>query len=84
MARGWESKSVESQTEAAEAGRSVVRVRKTAPAESLELIRKRESLLLSRTRVTREMEAAQNPRYRTLLEKSLRELNAQLAAIGCD
>jgi hypothetical protein len=82
MARGWESKSVESQTEAAEAGRAAVRVRKTAPAEPLELIRKRESLLLSRTRVTREMEAAQNPRYRTLLEKSLRDLNAQLAALG--
>ena len=82
MARGWESKSVESQTEAAEAGRAAVRVRTTAPAEPLELIRKRESLLLSRTRVTREMEAAQNPRYRTLLEKSLRELNAQLAALG--
>ena len=82
MARGWESKSVESQTEAAEASRSAVRVRKTAPAESLELIRKRESILLSRTRVTREMEAAQNPRYRTMLEKSLRELNAQLAALG--
>ncbi|MGA1995570.1 MAG: hypothetical protein ABSH45_07295 [Bryobacteraceae bacterium] len=82
MARGWESKSVESQTEAAEANRSAVRVRKTAPAEPLELIRKRESLLLSRTRVTREMEAAQNPRYRTLLEKSLRELNTQIAAAG--
>jgi hypothetical protein len=82
MARGWESKSVESQTEAAEASRSAVRVRKIAAAESLELVRKRESLLLSRTRVTREMEAAQNPRYRTLLEKSLRELNAQLAAVG--
>ncbi|MGP8245439.1 MAG: hypothetical protein ACLQVN_13080 [Bryobacteraceae bacterium] len=73
---------MESQTEAAEANRTAVRVRKTAPAESLELIRKRESILLSRTRVTREMEAAQNPRYRTLLEKSLRELNAQLAALG--
>jgi hypothetical protein len=82
MARGWESKSVEAQTEAAEAGRAAVRVRTAPPAESLELIRKRESLLLSRTRVTREMEAAQNPRYRTLLEKSLRELNAQLAALG--
>jgi hypothetical protein len=28
------------------------------------------------------MEAAQNPRYRTLLEKSLRELNTQIAAAG--
>jgi len=82
MARGWESKSVESQTEAAEANRSAVRVRKTAPAESLDLVRKRESLLLSRTRVTRELECAQNPRYRTLLEKSLQELNVQIAAVG--
>jgi hypothetical protein len=81
MARGWESKSVESQTEAAEAYRSAARVRKIAQAESLELIRKRESLLLSRTRVTRELEAVQNPRYRALLEKSLGELNAQLAAL---
>jgi hypothetical protein len=77
MARGWESKSVESQIETAE-----THVRPSfderIPAEELELLRKRESLNLSRTRVLRELETSQNPRYRNLMEKALADLNAEL------
>jgi len=77
MARGWESKSVESQIEAIE-----TQVRPSfdeqIPAAELELLRKRESLNLSRTRVLRELETSQNPRYRNLMEKALADLNAEL------
>jgi hypothetical protein len=71
MARGWESKSVEAQIDMAEPRRrkrSVV-VRSEAP-NALDIIRKRESLLLSRTRVVQELNSAQNPRYRELLGKA--------------
>jgi len=77
MARGWESKSVESQIEAAE-----TQVRPSfdecIPAADLEVLRKKESLNLSRTRVLRELETSQNPRYRNLMEKALADLNAEL------
>ena len=77
MARGWESKSVESQIEAAE-----TQVRppfdEPIPAEKLELLRKRETLNLSRTRVLRELETSQNPRYRNLMEKALTDLNSEI------
>jgi hypothetical protein len=77
MARGWESKSVESQIELAE---TQVRTPfdEQIPAEELELLRKRESLNLSRTRVLRELETSQNPRYRNLMEKALADLNSEL------
>ena len=80
MARGWESKSVESQIESAEA-----QIRPTPDehisAEDMELLRKKESLKLSRTRVLRELEASQNPRYRNLMEKALADLNSELSRL---
>jgi hypothetical protein len=80
MARGWESKSVESQIETAEAN-----VRSSfdeqIPAVELDLLRKRESLNLSRTRVLRELEASQNPRYRNMMEKALTDLNSELTRL---
>jgi len=77
MARGWESKSVEAQIDMAEAHRTVPVGEKYAP-ETLELIRKKETILLSRTRVVREMESARNPRYKAVLDKALADLDAQL------
>jgi len=78
MARGWESKSVEAQIDAAEARKSAVLLNSPAPAE-LESIRKKETILLSRTRVVRELSTAQNPRYRVVLQKALADLDAQLS-----
>jgi hypothetical protein len=77
MARGWESKSVEAQIDMAEAHRAAP-VREKHTAETLELIRKKETILLSRTRVVREMESARNPRYKAVLDKALADLDAQL------
>jgi len=37
---------------------------------------------LSRTRIVRELESAENPRYRVVLEKALADLDAQLSDIA--
>ena len=83
MARGWESKSVEAQIDMAEARRRAV-LSKAPDPEQLELIRKKETILLSRTRVVRELENAQNPRYRAVLTKALADLEAQLSTFAAD
>ena len=77
MARGWESKSVEAQIDMAET-RSAAAQAKVLSQETLDLIRKKESLLMSRTRVVRDLENAQNPRYKAVLSKALADLDAQL------
>ncbi len=83
MARGWESKSVAAQIDMAE-NRSAVARAKVLSEESLDLLRKRESILMSRTRVVRDLENAQNPRYKTVLSKALADLNAQLSTLAAD
>ena len=50
----------------------------------LQLIRKKESILLSRVRVIREMNSSQNPRYKALLAKALADLDAQLSAVAAE
>jgi molecular chaperone GrpE (heat shock protein) len=81
MARGWESKEIESQMEAAEARASQSRQPQLS-AEKLRLQRERESLELSRTRVLQDLAAAKNPKYRELLERSLRYLDEKLAGLN--
>ena len=81
MARGWESKSVESQIDAAQSARGSVDLKGPDPAY-VELLRKKETLLLSRTRVMRELESSQNARYRQMLSAALAELNAQLSELA--
>ena len=82
MARGWESKSVAEQIDMSEprSRKRSVPVKPQA-ADAFDLIRKRESLLLSRTRVVQELNSAQNPRYRELLGKALADLDANLAKL---
>jgi len=80
MARGWESKSVQSQIESANARRWQHRVRLTP--EQIELQRKRDSLLLSRTRVLHDLENCRDERYRKTLAEGLSYLEAQLTALG--
>ena len=78
MARGWESKSVQAQIDSAETPRRAVSDNTLAP-EQLELLRKKENILLSRTRVVRELDSVHNPRYKALLNKALADLDAQLS-----
>jgi hypothetical protein len=80
MARGWESKAVESQIEAAESRATHSRRTALSP-EQLRVVRERESLELSRTRVLQDLAAAMNPKYRELLQRSLNFLEEKLAAL---
>ena len=85
MARGWESKSIEAQIDMAESNAAGKKTTRKAPTpESLEVIRKKENLLLSRTRVVRELGNAQNPRYKAVLSKALADLDAQLSTFAND
>lgn len=81
MARGWESKAVESQIEAAEARNSQRKIAQ-ATAEQVRLEKERESIELSRTRVLQDLAAAANPKYRELLKRSLQHLDDKLSALG--
>ena len=81
MARGWESKSIEAQIDEAESLRSADPENAIAP-ERLELIRKKETILLSRIRVVRDLNSAQNPRYKAQLNRALQDLDAQLATFA--
>lgn len=80
MARGWESKSVEAQIDAAVEHHSAALENSPDP-EKLQLIRKRETILLSRIRVVRDLNNALNPRYRDVLAKALADLDAQLSTL---
>ncbi len=76
VARGWESKEIESQIEAAAERPSASRPQRTP--EEIALERERESLELSRTRVLQDIAAASNPKYRELLQRSLSFLESKL------
>ncbi len=78
MARGWESKSVESQQFEAPVGAGW---RQRPSAEELERAGKRESLELSRRRVVNELAGARSEVHRTALQNALRHLDAELARL---
>jgi hypothetical protein len=81
MARGWESKAVEGQIEIAEAEKPDNPKGHRSPAE-LEINRQRDVLLLSRSRVLRQIEGSHNERYTEQLNRALADLDAQLAKLG--
>ncbi len=81
MARGWESKSVESQIEdaaAASAGGAAF------TAAQREAHRRRHGLDLARRRVLSDLAAASSPTRRAALEEALAFLDAEMAALGSD
>ena len=82
MARGWESKAVEAQVEMAETRMESTKARRTP--DELEKLRLRESLLMSRHRVLRDIEQSTNPRYRKMLSDALAHLDAKLAQLDED
>ena len=79
MARGWASKSAVVRAEQAEVRPGEANAPDPA---ALDLIRKKESLLLSRTRIVTELKSAQNPRYVDLLTRALADLDAKLLALA--
>ncbi len=76
VARGWESKDVESQMEEARAAR---RVADPADAATISARRERERLELERTRLLGELQRACHPRHRGQLEAALEHITRQLA-----
>lgn len=81
MARGWESKAVESQIEAAETRKAHL-TRARVSAEQVRLEREREGIELSRTRVLQDLASASNPKYRDLLLRSLQYLDDKLRELA--
>jgi hypothetical protein len=80
MARGWESKSVEDQIGAAEAAKEA-RARRALTDDQLEQLKRREGLLLERTRIIREMERAYKRRHLAVLERGLAHIESELAKL---
>jgi len=79
MARGWESKSVESQQELARDEQS--RRTGVASEEEKKLAREREGLLLSRARVVKQIEASTNERYTKVLRQALEAIEQKIALL---
>lgn len=79
MARGWESKSVESQIQ--DAGSRADRGADLTPEER-EIKRKREGFELSRRRVLQEIETTQSAVRRASLEHALAFLDEEIRKLG--
>ncbi len=86
MARGWESKSVETQIESAEALRGRTQAEAAHKAahtlEKARASRELDSLLLHRTRVLSDLTKCRDDRYRKTLTEGLAYLEVQLTALG--
>jgi hypothetical protein len=80
MARGWESKAVEAQKEEASNEDHAADKGRLSPEEA-DLLRKREGLLLSKSRVLHDLEVVRNTRYRDILMNALRHLESELAGL---
>ena len=80
MARGWESKSVESQIESAKDG-----ITSGSEAQSTDkqkrVQRERQGLLLSRTYLLRRIESSSNERYTQSLRQALQEIDQKIAKL---
>jgi len=81
MARGWESKSIEDQMESAQSRPKRITGTPLTP-EQIKVIREKENLMLSRTRVQRELEASKNPRYVQLLTRELMTLDSRIRSLN--
>jgi hypothetical protein len=79
MARGWESKDVESQVEAKQTNKGTDG--KPKSADQLHREQERQGLQLSRTRVMHDLESATNPNHRKSLEAALAHLEKKLSEL---
>jgi hypothetical protein len=80
MARGWESKSVESQMESAQ---TESKPNHNSPTDHEKLVRReRDGLLLARSRVMQQLESSTNDVYRQSLQQALSELDEKIAKLS--
>jgi hypothetical protein len=75
MARGWESKSVEAQ----QADKDRDDKPESAPAIDPVKAARRRTLELARARAHADLKAARHPAHREMLERAIRDIEAQLA-----
>jgi hypothetical protein len=78
MARGWESKSVEAQQDAARAPKASGA---TVTLEEAARKAERATLMLARTRALADLQSACVPAHRAMLEEALSDLDRRLAAL---
>lgn len=83
MARGWESKDVESQQDLAEQ-RAAEGERPVLTAEQQQRLTKRACLQMDKLRIEGDLSRARHPRHQEQLRQALAHLEAELAAIGGD
>ncbi len=81
MARGWESKDVESQLEATEAPKQMPGPVPKSP-EQLMREQERRDLQLSRTRIANDLASATHPNHRKSLEAALAHLDKKIADLA--
>jgi hypothetical protein len=81
VARGWESKSVESQIESAREDSGASRQLRKNPDE-LARDRERDTLRLLRINIQQKFDSSENPRYREQLTRALADIDAKLATLG--
>ena len=81
MARGWESKSVESQMENAKDGAAQGSKPELTDGEK-KARHERDNLKLSRAYIVHQIEASTNERYTKSLQQALSELDEKLATLG--
>jgi len=80
MAKGWESKSVESQVQDSQSQRDNKRTQLTV--EQIEANRRKQVLLLSRARVADDLQSSSDSRYRDQLTRALADLDAQISRLS--
>jgi hypothetical protein len=78
MARGWESKDVESQVAAADVPKSNPNAGNKSDAQ-VRHEQEKKDLQLSRVRIVNELQAATHPQHRKSLEAALAHLDAKIA-----
>jgi hypothetical protein len=81
VARGWESKSVEDQIDDAEAKKEARASRALSDGE-IELLKRKEALLLEKARLVRELERAYKRRHLEILERGLAHIETELAKLN--
>jgi hypothetical protein len=81
MARGWESKAVESQIDTSESSKWTSGAGPKSD-EEIKREQERKDLQLSRTRVLNDLESAKNPNHRKSLEAALAHLDKKLAELN--
>jgi len=80
MARGWESKDVESQVETNKAAQQKPAAGSKTP-EQIQRDQQRKDLQLSRTRILNDLASATHPNHRKSLEAALAHLEKKIAEL---